>query len=153
MEKPGLYLVYGALRRNEENPDQPLEMTCSFSAFASMCLRHAGVPHQTILADTHHKPQWYEKRWFKELPESKSATFPAIIRVSDDGTSEFVGDSAAVVDAACRWYPDAAEKLASAAGGHPPAEALLPFDELYAEVGFPELYAWEERWADEADGS
>ena len=117
MEKPGLYLVYGALRRNEENPDQPLEMTCSFSAFASMCLRHAGVPHETILADTHHKPQWYEKRWFKELPESKSATFPAIIRVSEDGTSEFVGDSAAVVDAACRWYPDAAAKLASAAGG------------------------------------
>ena len=117
MEKPGLYLVYGALRRNEENPDQPLEMTCSFSAFASMCLRHAGVPHETILADTHHKPQWYEKRWFKELPESKSATFPAIIRVAEDGTSEFVGDSAAVVDAACRWYPDAADKLASAAGG------------------------------------
>ena len=25
MKKPGLYLLYGALRRNEENPDQPLE--------------------------------------------------------------------------------------------------------------------------------
>lgn len=114
---PGLHLIYGSLRRSEDNPEQPLEMACSFSAMASMCLRHAGVPHQTILADTHHKPKWFEKRWFAALPESKKATFPAIIRVKDDGTSDFIGDSAAVVDAVCRWYPDAAAKLASAEGG------------------------------------
>ena len=33
-----------------------------------------------------------------------------------------------------------------AAGRHPPDERRMPFDELYAEVGFPEHYAWEERF-------
>ena len=116
MKKPGLYLLYGALRRNEENPDQPLEQCCGFSAFAAACLRHANIPYSTILGDMHHKPKWFEKRWFAALPDSKSATYPAIIRVRDDGTSEFVGDSAAVVDAAVRWYPEAAARLASAEG-------------------------------------
>ena len=111
MKKPGLYLLYGALRRNEENPDQPLEQCCGFSAFAAACLRHANIPYSTILGDMHHKPKWFEKRWFAALPDSKSATYPAIIRVRDDGTSEFVGDSAAVVDAAVRWYPEAAARL------------------------------------------
>ena len=32
---PGLHLLYGALRRNETNPDQPLEKCCSFSAFGA----------------------------------------------------------------------------------------------------------------------
>ena len=50
----------------------------------------------------HRKPAWFEKRWFAALPESKSATYPAVVRVLEDGTSEFVGDSAAVVDAARR---------------------------------------------------
>lgn len=34
-----------------------------------------------------------------------------------------------------------------AAGGHPPAEALMPLAELHAEVGFEEHYAWEARFS------
>ena len=63
-----------------------------------------------------HKPKWFEKRWFAALPDSKSATYPAVIRVLEDGSSEFIGDSANVVDAACKWFPDAAATLASAEG-------------------------------------
>ena len=38
-------------------------------------------------------------------------------------------------------------KLSSAStSDHPPATERLSFDELYAEVGFPEHYAWEERF-------
>mgnify|MGYP003328481357 CR=1 FL=1 len=126
MKKPGLYLLYGALRRNEENPDQPLEQCCGFSAFAAACLRHANIPYSTILGDMHHKPKWFEKRWFAALPDSKSATYPAVIRVLEDGSSEFIGDSANVVDAACKWFPDAAATLAdvvarcAAEGAAPP---------------------------------
>ena len=111
MKKPGLYLLYGALRRNEENPDQPLEQCCGFSAFAAACLRHANIPYSTILGDMHHKPKWFEKRWFAALPDSKSATYPAIIRNAGRRVLRIVGDSAAVVDAACRWYPEAAARL------------------------------------------
>ena len=39
-----------------------------------------------------------------------------------------------------------------AAGGHPSDAQRLPFEELYAEVGFREHYAWEERF-DEGSAS
>ena len=116
MTSPGVYLIYGGLRRHDSNPDQPIEQCCAFSAFAAACLRHANIPYETILGDIHRKPAWFEKRWFAALPESKSATYPAVVRVLEDGTSEFIGDSANVVDAACKWFPDAAAKLASADG-------------------------------------
>ena len=74
------------------------------------------IPYSTILGDMHHKPKWFEKRWFAALPDSKSATYPAVVRVLEDGSSEFIGDSANVVDAAIKWFPDAAATLASAEG-------------------------------------
>ena len=113
---PGIHLIYGGLRRHDENPDQPIEQCCAFSAFAAACLRHANIPYETILGDIHRKPAWFEKRWFAALPESKSATYPAVVRVLEDGTSEFIGDSANVVDAVCKWYPEATATLASAEG-------------------------------------
>ena len=40
-----------------------------------------------------------------------------------------------------------------AAGLHPRDERRMPFDELYAEVGFSEHYAWEERFEEGASGA
>ena len=46
---PGIHLIYGGLERHDENPDQPIEQCCAFSAFAAACLQHANIPYSTIL--------------------------------------------------------------------------------------------------------
>ena len=49
-----------------------------------------------------------------------------------------------VLNVALRAMKDALAEMA--AGRHPADEHRMPFDELYAEVGFPAHYAWEERF-------
>ena len=91
MKKPGLYLVYGALRRNEENPDQPLEHAARFRRSRGACATRS--PARRFWG---HAPQaqWYEKRWFKSC---RSRSPPPSPRSSEsrETAQRVVGDSAA----------------------------------------------------------
>ena len=91
MARGVLHLCCGALRSNDENPDQPLMRSCAFTTIIETLCIELGVPHTTHLIDLHNKPEWFTRLFSEGRAGSdlgKPAT-PGFAKRRNPGASGF----------------------------------------------------------------